>query len=330
MTPAPRILITQRIHPAVQRRLAEYGELDMNDGPEPWSRSEILRRAERASAIMGFMTDQVDHSLLRSAPNLRIVATALKGYDNYDVDACTQRGVWLTIVPDLLTEPTAELALGLAIALGRHVRHGDAYMRAGKFAGWRTHLYGVGLHGSVVAVVGLGQVGRAIVRRLAGFGCTRLLGVDPEAVAEGVEMVTLATALAEADFVLVAVPLTATTHHLIGATELAHARAGQLIVNVGRGSVVDEMAVLPALQSGRVGGYAADVFGCEDWQLPDRPRTVSPELLAEPHTVFTPHIGSAVQHVRLAIEQSAADNIIAVLQGKSPPNAINVPQKLAA
>lgn len=330
MSKHPKILVTQRIHEEVQRRLSAHGELDMNTGPEPWPVSEVIRRAAQATAIMGFMTDQVDHELLRAAPKLEIVACALKGYDNYDVQACTQAGVWVSIVPDLLTEPTAELAVGLAIALARHVRQGDAYVRSGDFAGWRTHFYGSGLHGSVAAVVGLGQVGRAIVQRLAGFGCARTLGVDPDATPAGLEMVALEVATQQADFLFVAAPLTPTTHHLIGAPQLEQARAGQLIINVGRGSVVDESAVTRALKAGRLAGYAADVFGCEDWQLDDRPRSISAELLAQDNTLFTPHIGSAVHRVRMAIEQSAADNIIAALQGRPPPDAINMPQQIAA
>lgn len=329
MSNRPKILITQRIHEEVRRRLSAHGELDMNNSPEPWPRAEVIRRAAQATAIMGFMTDQVDDELLRAAPHLKIVACALKGFDNYDVPACTQAGVWVSIVPDLLTEPTAELAIGLAIALARHVRHGDGYVRSGEFAGWRSHFYGTGLHGSVAAVIGLGQVGCAIVQRLAGFGCTRILGVDPDARAPGAAPVLLEIALKEADFLFVAAPLTPTTHRLIGSVQLEQVKAGQLIINVGRGSVVDEPAVTLALKDERIGGYAADVFGCEDWQLADRPRSISPELLTQHNTLFTPHIGSAVHSVRMAIEQSAADNIIAVLQGRVPPDAINFPHSTA-
>jgi len=330
MITRPKILVTQRIHEEVLQRLSVHAEVDMNNRLEPWPQAEILRRAADAAAIMGFMTDKVDTELLRAAPQLKIVACALKGYDNYDVKACTLAGVWVSIVPDLLTEPTAELAIGLAIALARHVRQGDAYVRLGDFAGWRTHFYGTGLHGSIAAVVGLGQVGQAIVQRVAGFGCTRILGVDPSARPSGIEMVSLDFAVRHADFLFLAAPLTATTHHLIGNQQLEQAKIAQFIINVGRGSVVDELAMTQALKSGHIGGYAADVLGCEDWQLRDRPQSVSTDLLAQQNTLFTPHIGSAVHRVRLAIEQSAANNIIAVLQGIPPPDAINMPQRIAA
>lgn len=325
MSTRPKILITQRIHEEVLQRLSAHAEVDMNNRLEPWPQAEILRRVADAAAIMGFMTDQIDSEFLLAAPQLKIVACALKGFDNYNVPACTQAGVWVSIVPDLLTEPTAELAIGLAIGLARHVRQADAYVRSGQFEGWRTHFYGVSLNGSVAAVVGLGQVGSAIVKKLSGFGCLRILGVDPKAEPSGVEMVSLEAAIGQADYLFVAVPFVPTTHHLIGKDQLEQAKAGQLIINIGRGSVVDESAVTQALQKTQIGGYAADVFEFEDWQLANRPRCISPELLALDNTIFTPHIGSAVKSVRLAIEQSAADNIISVLQGRVPPDAVNLP-----
>jgi len=320
-----KIIVTNPVHDAVRDRLAAVGTVDMNSAIEPWSPAELAARIADASAMMGFMTDRVDAALLRAAPNLRIVACALKGFDNYDVDACTRSGVWVSIVPDLLTEPTAELAVGLGITLARNIMPGDRYIRAQAFHGWRAHLYGQGLHGSVASVIGLGKVGQAIVDRLAGFGCARILGVDPVASPAGVTNVSLEDALAASDFVFVGVPLTGQTRHLIGAAQLAKAKPGQLIINVGRGSVVDEEAIADALEANRLGGYAADVFEFEDWGLSDRPEAIPPRLLAHPATVFTPHLGSAVRNVRLAIEHRAADNIIALLEGKPPGDAINRP-----
>ena len=136
--------------------------------------------------------------------------------------------------------------------------------------------------------------------------------------------------LAQADFVVLQMPYSPDTHHLIGAAQLALAKPGQLMINVGRGSVVNEDAVADALHTGKLSGYAADVFACEDWALPDRPTAIPQRLLAHPATLFTPHIGSAVRRVRMAIEHRAADNIIAVLEGREPADAINVPSRVAA
>lgn len=323
-TARPVIVATHRIHEEVAARLREAGELRVNPSTEPWSPAELREQLHGATALMGFMTDRVDAQVLAAAPTLRVVACALKGLDSYDVPACTRAGVWLSIVPDLLTAPTAELALGLAIALGRHLLEGDALVRGGRHPGWRPRLYGTGLDQSVAAVVGLGLVGQAIAQRLRGFGCRRILGFDPlgEPV-PGVEPCSLEEAVSSADWLFLAVPLTPSTRHLVNAGLLARARPGQLVVNVGRGSVVDEAAVADALHDGRLGGYAADVFEFEDWSLPDAPSGVPHRLRGAARTVFTPHIGSAVSRVRLEIEHRAASNILDVLGGVRPRDAVN-------
>lgn len=319
----PKILVTQPVHDDVAERLEALGAPSIHRGPEPLAPAELARGLADATAMLGFMTDRIDAAALQQARTLRIVATALKGYDGYDVDACTAAGVWFTIVPDLLTEPTAELAVGLAIGLGRHLREGDALVRRGDFRGWRPQLFGIGLRGTTVAVLGMGRVGRAVAERLRGFGC-RLLGVDrSEAMPAGVERVALPDALAQAALVIVALPLTAETHHLIDDDRLAHARAGALWVNVGRGGVVDEAAMRRALERDHVGGYAADVFEFEDAGMASRPAAIDPALRTHPRTLFTPHLGSAVAEVRRAIEHRAVDNIEAVLRGRRPPDAIN-------
>jgi phosphonate dehydrogenase len=312
----PRIVVSQPIHAEALARLQAAGEVVMNPGPEPWDTDELAHHLRDADAWMAFMTDRIDAAVLAQAPRLRTVACALKGCDNFDLAACARAGVQVSIVPDLLTEPTAELAIGLAIAAGRHLLEGDRRVRAG-YAGWRPALYGTGLRGSCVAVVGLGEVGRAIVSRLQGFDCAEILGVDPAGHDARTRAAGLDEALRRAHHVLLAVPLTRATRHLIDAAALAGARPGQLLVNVGRGSVVDELAVLAALESGRLGAYAADVFEMEDWNLPDRPAAIPEGLLRHPRTVFTPHLGSAVRDVRRAIETRAADNLLAALAGQA-------------
>lgn len=330
MNEAPIIVASNRLCPDVADRLAAAGRLVMPDGEAPLAPDTLARALREASAFMGFMTDRVDAAWLAGAPRLRVVAAALKGFDNYDVQACARAGVWLTIVPDLLTEPTAELALGLAIGLGRHLRAGDARVRSGAFTGWRPTLYGTGLAGATVGVLGLGAVGRAILDRLAGFGVARLLGHDPKSTDPRVEAVPLDALLAQSDILFLAAPLVPGSRHLIDTRALAGCRAGQLMINVGRGSVVDESAVAQALAQGRLGGYAADVFEFEDWALADRPTAVHDGLRADPRTLFTPHLGSAVASVRRAIEHRAADNLLAVLAGRTPPDAIAGPGAAAA
>ncbi len=229
-----KIVVTQPVHEEVLRKLQAEGEVIMNPGPEPWSPSQLREYLVDADAMMAFMTDSVTKESLLNAPRLKTISCALKGYDNFDLRACAQAGVSVTFVPDLLTEPTAELAIGLAIAAGRNVLQGDAATRAG-YSGWRPALYGTGLHGSVASVIGLGKVGQAILARLAGFGCARLLGVDPSVRLDQVELVTLDEAVSTSDYVFLAVPLVSDTRHLVDSRMLQLSKKGQILVNVGRG-----------------------------------------------------------------------------------------------
>lgn len=321
----PRILVTNWAFPETLEKLSAAGVVDANPDRNVWPQDELVRRARDADAVMTFMPDCVDADFVSQCRRLRIVACALKGFDNFDIAACTQAGVWVSIVPDLLTAPTAELAVGLAIGLGRMIREGDIIVRSGSFEGWRPILYGTGLDGATVTIVGMGHVGRAIAQRLSGFGC-RILGVDPQAdMPSAVTRCDLTDALSDSDFVILAAPLTPMTHHLICRNTLAEMKRGALLINVGRGSVVDETAVYTGLESGALGGYAADVFEMEDWALPARPKLIDPRLRSHPRTLFTPHLGSAVEGVRRAIELRAADNIVDALAGKRPHDAINSP-----
>ena len=227
-------------------------------------------------------------------------------------------------MPDLLTLPTAELAIGLMIGLGRRLREADAYVRSGAFQGWRPHLYGQGLAGAKVGYVGFGAIGQAIARALEGFDLhQRYFDPATPASARLERADTLPDLLAWSDYVVLCAGLTPSTLHLIDRTALTHVQPHTLLINPARGSLVDEAAVLAALQSNRLGGYAADVFELEDWARADRPREIAAGLLACPKTLFTPHLGSAVGEVRRAIEQAAAANILDALNGRVPRDAIN-------
>src|SRR5262245_46275591 len=324
----PRIVVTSRVFRETADFLAADGDVVPHDGDEPLDPQELLRRARDAHALLTFMTDAVDEAFLQQCPSLRIVACALKGADNFDAEACTRRGVWLTIVPDLLTEPTGELALGLAIALARNVLVADRTVRIGAFQGWRPRLYGASLDGSTVAILGAGRVGRAIARKLSGFDCSILM-VDVRGDLElplNARRARLDEAVAAADFVFLALPLEPSTRHLVDRALLQRFKPAALLINPARGSLVDETAVADALATGRLGGYAADVFEFEDWRRPDRPATIAPALLRIPdRTVFTTHLGSAVVRVRRAVELDAATNIREVLRGERPQGAVNEP-----
>ncbi len=289
--------------------LSAHAAVIVNEGAEPWLPDVLLDHARPATALMVFMPDSIDAAFLDQCPQLKIVAAALKGYDNFDVEACKQRGVRFTIVPDLLSEPTAELALALLLGLARNVLAGDAVIRGGQYQGWRPALYGTGLAGRTVGLIGYGAVGRAFERLILGFRCDLIWHDLREG---GVEIGEVA---ARSDFLLPLVPLNASSFHMVDGNFLARMKTGAFLINVGRGSVVDEEAVADALESGHLAGYAADVFEMEDWHRADRPRAISPRLLQfRDRTLFTPHLGSATKAARLAIERAAAANIVEVLE----------------
>ncbi|MEX2632336.1 MAG: NAD(P)-dependent oxidoreductase [Tistlia sp.] len=322
----PRIVVTNRAFPETLALLAADGEVVASRESEPLPRARLEAELADAEALLVFMTDLVDEALLAKAPRLKVVGAALKGFDNIDVAACRRRGVQVTIVPDLLTVPTAELAIGLMIGLSRHILPGDRLVRGGGFAGWRPTLYGTGLSGSTVGILGLGRVGRAIAERLGPFGCS-LLGCDPGAGTEpppaGLRPVTFERLLAASDFLVLAAPLTPATVGLFGREALAALKPGAFLVNCARGSLVEEAAVAEALESGRLAGYASDVFAFEDWARPDRPSGIEPRLLAACDTsLLTPHLGSAVTSLRREIELAAARSILAVLRGETPPDCV--------
>lgn len=328
----PRVVITHKVHDQVLAHLEPHCELVTNQTPHTLPESEVLARVSGADAMMAFMPDRVGGDFLDACPRLKVIGAALKGFDNFDVDACTSRGVWLTFVPNLLTVPTAELTIGLTIALTRQVRAADQFVQSGQFQGWQPAFYGLGMEGSTVGIVGMGAIGKALAARLGGWGA-RLLYTQPEPLpsreelALGVARRPLNALLAESDIVILALALNEQTLHTINRDRLALMKPGAFLVNPCRGSVVDEAAVLGALTAEHLGGYAADVFEMEDWAREDRPRAIDPGLLTHPHTLFTAHIGSAVANVRLAIEQRAAENILQALSGRQPQDATNCPKQ---
>ena len=325
---ANRIVIANRVHGSVLQRLQAYGDLVLNETEFPLRTEELRRRCSSASAVMAFMTERVDEEFLLACPNLKIVAGALKGHNNIDVDACTRRNVSVTVVPDLLTEPTAELTVGLIIALLRKLAPGDRLIRSGQFHGWRPSLYGSTLAGATVGVLGAGAVGQATLRMLSGFNCERIY-YDPHRLGEDMEaflrcrFVNESILVREADILVLAVHLMDSNRHLVNDHFIDKMKQGAYLINPARGSLVDERAVADALDRGRLSGYAADTFELEDWQLDDRPHDVDARLLASDQTIFTPHIGSGVRSVREAIEREAAENIIDVLTGNRPRGLVN-------
>ena len=324
----PKVVLTHWVHPEVLDFLRESCDVVENPTRETLPKDEILRRTQDAQGVMVFMPDSIDRTFLDACPNLKVIAGALRGYDNFDVAACRDRNIFFTIVPDLLAAPTAELTVGLMIGLGRRMLEGDAHIRSGHFAGWQPTLYSLGLLGKTVGIVGMGKLGRELAPRLAGFGC-RLIYSDPVPLPTAleaqwqIEAVAFKELLQTSDYVVLMVPLLPSTLHLVGRDEIAVMKPGSLLINPCRGSVVDEAAVADAIASGHLAGYAADVFEMEDWARADRPRVIDSRLLQDRvRTFFTPHLGSAIEDVRRDIAMEAAVNLVQALQGNVPQGSL--------
>ena len=329
MKKKPLVVVTHWIHPEVIEVLEGFCEVVTNRTRESLPEEILMRHCREADGILAFMPDSVDDAFLDQCDRLRIIAGALKGFDNFDVDACTRRGVLFTNVPDLLTAPTAELAMALLLGVSRKCLAGDRLVRGGTFKGWRPVLYGTGLAGKTVGLIGLGAVGQAFARRLNGFEC-RIMARDPDpskasvASEMGVELASLEKVRSESDVLALFLPLNASTRHLVDEDFLAAMPQGAILVNVCRGSVVDEEAIADSLDRGHLGAYAADVFEMDDWALTDRPRTIPTRLLDnQDQTFFTPHLGSAVNDVRKAITLEAASQLKTFFDGELPSHARN-------
>lgn len=324
-----RIVVSHWVHAEVLSYLRSFGEVVANETRDSWSREMLIQQCRGADALMAFMPDRIDAAFLEECPRLRIIAAALKGYDNIDVAACTRRGVWVSIVPDMLTEPTAELAVTLLLSLIRNVLPGDRLVRSGNFNGWRPALYGATISGSTVGIVGMGAVGQAIARRIQAFGAD-IIYFDPRRLSKEKEerlaavSVPFGQLLRRADHIMLAAPLMDGCYHLLRDDSLRHVKPSAYVVNVGRGSVVDEQAIAAGLRAGKLRGYAADVFEMEDLSLERHPRNIPNSLIQQTEkTVFTPHLGSAVDQARRNIALEAARGIEKALSGVEPLHALN-------
>lgn len=316
-----KVLVTGRIPPDVQAQLAAEHQVEVNSLDQPMARADILRRLADTEGLLCMISDVVDGELLDHAPRLKAIANYGVGYDNIDVAAVTARGIPVSNTPGVLTDATADITLGLILAVARRMVEGDRCNREGHFRHWAPlHFLGTEVTAKTLGIVGLGRIGRAVVKRSRGFEMKVIyhsrtrLGVRQEA-ALGVSWRSLAALLAEADFVSLHLPLTQATRHLIGAAELRRMKASAFLINTSRGPVVDEAALVAALETGVIRGAGLDVYENEP--------QMAPGLADLDNAVLLPHVGSATRETRSRMAHLAADNLLAALAGNPPPNCLN-------
>ena len=317
-----KVLITRGILPEVVESLSQRFEVDHNADDRPWTPAELARRLEGVSGAMATVMDRFDDAVLARCPELEVISNIAVGYNNIDVPAATKRGIRVTNTPGVLDDTTADLTWALLMAAARRIAEGDAYVRAGewKIAFGVQYFLGQDIHHATLGVIGMGRIGQAIARRAGGFDM-RVLYHNRSRLPEDEEKRLGATwverdrLLAESDFVVVMAPYSPATHHLIGAAEIAKMKPTAILVNTARGGVVDDAALVEALREKRIAGAGLDVFEGEP--------KVNPGYLGLRNVVMTPHIGSASRATRLVMCNTAAANMVAVLEGREPPNPVN-------
>ncbi len=310
----PRVVVTRVPPGSALERLADDHDLWVWEENVPIPREVLRERTARAQGLYCMLTDTIDAALLDGAPELRAISSMAVGVDNIDLDACTARGIPVGHTPDVLTETTADLAFALLLAAARRLVEGVDYVRAGRWGPWDPSLLlGHEVHGATIGVVGLGRIGRAVARRATGFGMHILYHArsrNPAAEEEtGAEFASLEELLRRSDHVVILVPLTDETHHLIGAEELSAMKPTATLVNAARGPVVDPAALFAALRDGQIAAAALDVTDPE-------PIDPNDPLLSLPNCTIIPHLGSSSVATREAMADLAADNLAAALAGR--------------
>jgi glyoxylate reductase len=319
-TPAP-ILVTGNLPDSVLNTLKQEFEVECHGEDRPMPRSKLLHAIRNKVGLLSMITDDIDGELLAHAPGLVMIANMAVGYNNIDLDAATRRGILVSNTPGVLTEATADLAFALILGVARRIAEGDRMVREGRFRFWAPFLFlGREISGKTLGIIGMGRIGKAVARRAQGFqmpilyyGSSPLDGtVEKELNAR---QVPLSELLRESDFVSLHIPLSADTRHFIGKKELALMKPTAFLVNTSRGPVVDEKALLDALQNGTIAGAGIDVYENEP--------AVTSGLEKLDQVLLLPHVGSATLETRTSMAAMAAENLLAGLRGGTPPNLLN-------
>jgi len=318
----PKVFVTRKI-PQAGLDLLKGVDFSVWEEDRVIPREVLLERVKGVDAILSLLTDKIDGEVMDTAgPQLKLISNYAVGYDNIDVPAATQRKIFISNTPGVLTEAVAEHAFALLLAIARRIPESDQFTRQGKYKGWEPELLlGTELQGKVLGVVGLGRIGSRVAEMAnKGMGM-KVLYHDPKQDAEfekeysAVYKAGLDDLLKEADFVSIHVPLLPATRHLFNAEKLALMKKSAYLINTSRGPIVDEAALVEALKAGMIKGAALDVFENEP--------NLSPGLAELPNVVLTPHTASATHEARGAMAVLAAQAVLDVLAGKPPVNLVN-------
>ena len=318
--PRPKVYSTHPLFEEARKILDANCDIQYWSDPERPPRDEVLRRVKDREGLICLLTEKINEELLRAAPKLRIVANVAVGFDNIDVDACTKRGAVATNTPGVLDETTADFAWTLLLAVARRLGEGETLARSGNWKGWNLdQLCGADVWGKTLGIVGFGRIGRAVARRALGFQM-KVIYTDAVRTSEDSEKSVNAeyrdmnALLAESDFISLHVPLLPETRALFDAPKFYRMKPTAFLINTSRGPVVDEAALVAALENKKIAGAALDVYENEPFIHPG---------LKRPNVVLAPHLASASLETRSKMAVMAANNVVALFKGQRPPNMLN-------
>ena len=317
----PKVLVTREVFDDVLEYLSQHVEVQSNQSDEPMTPEALADALSDKQGAVITIADRIDAALLKRCPQLKVVCNVAVGTNNIDLEACREAGVMATNTPGVLEDSTADFAWALILATARRVTEAEAYLREGMWDRWKLkQLLGMDVHHATLGIIGMGGIGRVVARRAAGFDMTVLYHNTGPASKEIEETcrsryVSKEELLSQADIVTLHVPYTPETHHLIGKAELARMKSTAILINTSRGGVVDDAALVAALREGAIAGAGLDVFENE-------PKFNS-DFLSLKNVVLTPHIASSSRITRHKMAMLAAQNLVAALTGKTPPNLLN-------
>ena len=317
----PRIFLTRELPAESMRMLSENAELTCNPHDRYLNKQEIIEGIQGVDGLLCLLTDTIDAEILDANKNLKVVANFAVGFNNIDVSAATERKILVTNTPGVLTETTADMAWALLMASARRVAEGDRFVRTRQWQGWGPlQFMGTEVTGATLGLIGMGRIAQAVAQRAAGFNMpvtywnrTRLSFADEQRL--DVQYREFDEVLQTADFLSIHVALCEETRHLIGASELAKMKPNSIIINTARGAVIDEAAMVRALQNGQIAGAGLDVYENEP--------LLEPPLYEMDNVVIAPHLGSATLATRTKMGNMAVENCLAACTGKTPPNLVN-------
>ena len=318
----PKILVSRAIFPEVLTRLSEHFDVESNPADIIYSQPELIAKLQGKDGLFANPADRISAELIQACPHLKAVCNMAVGYNNVDVAAATAAGIVVTNTPDVLNETTADFGWALLMATARRVTESEHHLRAGKWEKWTYDGFlGADVHGATLGVIGMGRIGQAIARRSMGFDMKVVyhnrsrLSAEIEAHANNAHYLSLEELMRTADHIVLVLPYSPAVHHFIGAAELALMKPGATLINIARGGIVDDVALIAALQKGQIAAAGLDVFENEP--------AFNSGFLTLSNVVLTPHIASASEPTRRAMANCAAANLIAALTGDTPPNLLN-------